>query len=155
MVLNGLEVNVRREKAGKLGINSLWLWGEGALPETLAATHGAVFADDPLARGLAAVAGIPAHAPAGIAGPLQSQAACVLAVDDSLAGAWHRGDPDEWRAAALELDRGLFRAAWDALGDVESLAIHLTAADRTVASRLTPAARWRIWRSAKAIDRDA
>jgi hypothetical protein len=62
MLLHGSAVNQRREQAGEQPINSLWLWGEGDLPEAPAQrAYQGVFADAPLARGLARLCGIPDH----------------------------------------------------------------------------------------------
>jgi hypothetical protein len=155
MVLNTLEANARREKEGKLAINSLWLWGEGAMPETLATAHDAVFADEPLARGLATLAGLSPGPASSMDAMLRSGAASVLAVDDALSGPWHRGDPQEWRAAAARLDEDLFRPAWEALGEIESLSVHLPAPAGARAMRATASARRRFWRGAVPLDRDA
>jgi hypothetical protein len=155
MVLSAHEVNLRRERAGQLPINSLWLWGEGAMPGTLRTAHDAVFADEPMARGLATLAGLGAKTPLDIGVILRSGAASSLAVADALSGPWHRGDPDEWRAAAEALDRSLFRPAWEGLGEFTALAIHLPSPGRTVAAQAASSARWRFWRGAEAIDRDA
>jgi hypothetical protein len=155
MVLNAHPANARRERAGQLAINSLWLWGEGAMPGALHATHDAVFADEPVARGLAALGGIKASATVEIAGILRSGAVNGLAVADALSAPWRRGDPDEWRSCAEALDRTLFRSAWESLGAFESLSVHLPSPGRTIASRATASARWRFWRGAGAFDRDA
>lgn len=155
MVLNGHEANVRREQSKQLAINSLWLWGEGAMPGALGTAHNAVFADEPVARGLAALAGLAAASPVGIGSILQSGAANSLAVVDTLSGPWHRGDPVEWRATAEKLDTTLFRPAWEALGSFESLAIHLPSPGRTVGALAVGSARWRFWRGTSAIDLDA
>jgi hypothetical protein len=154
MVLGAHPANARREAEGRLAVNSLWLWGEGATPAALATAHDAVFATEPLARGLAALAGIAPDAYAGIATVLASDAATPLAVDASLTAPWHRGDPEEWRAAALDLDRQVFRAAWEALGEVASIAVHLPGAERSLAARATSAARRRFWRRATPLSRD-
>jgi hypothetical protein len=155
MVLNAHAVNASREKAGKLAINSLWLWGEGATPGPLRTDYDAIFADEPVARGLAALAGLAAHATANIGTMLESGAARLLAVDDTLSAPWHRGEPAEWQAAAASLDRNLFRCAWDVLGDFESLAVHLPAPGRTIATRASASARWRFWRGTQPLDSDA
>ena len=61
MFLHGHPVNAQREDAGQPAINSLWLWGGGALPSGVEPRFSAVFSDDPLATGLARAAGIPAY----------------------------------------------------------------------------------------------
>lgn len=68
MLLHDAEANTARERAGRLPANSVWPWGESTLPApTDAPMH--VIADDPLARGLARLAGrqpepLPAQPPA-------------------------------------------------------------------------------------------
>jgi hypothetical protein len=53
MLLHMSEVNQRREERGEAAVNSLWLWGEGVLPNpgTTDVTH--VYADDAVATGVA------------------------------------------------------------------------------------------------------
>lgn len=54
MLFHGTLVNERREQAGGLGVNGIWLWGVGALPPPCARREGlSVFGDHPLVRGLA------------------------------------------------------------------------------------------------------
>jgi hypothetical protein len=60
MALHEHPVNEARE----LAVNSVWLWGAGVLPESAAGPWRSVSADDPLARGLARVAGMAARAAA-------------------------------------------------------------------------------------------
>ncbi|MET0026782.1 MAG: hypothetical protein ABW101_04030 [Candidatus Thiodiazotropha sp.] len=52
------EVNQRRSQEGQLPVNGLWISGIGRLPEVQTSYH-KVFADSPLAKGLAQMAGIP------------------------------------------------------------------------------------------------
>ena len=61
MFLHTHPLNAQREQAGQPAINSLWLWGGGRLPDTMAPSFSAVFSGDPLAIGLARAAGLPAH----------------------------------------------------------------------------------------------
>lgn len=51
-------LNAQRRAAGKPPVNSLWLWGAGALPEKVRTGLQGVLSDDPLLRSLAARAGI-------------------------------------------------------------------------------------------------
>ncbi|HEY7675284.1 MAG TPA: regulator [Burkholderiales bacterium] len=61
MLLHEHAVNIEREARGEPALNSLWLWGGGAIERAPARPFSAVIADDPLARGLALAAGIPAR----------------------------------------------------------------------------------------------
>jgi len=61
MILHGSPVNAARESRGEPAINSLWLWGGGSVPTVPAADWRAVWSDDALANGLAALAGVGCH----------------------------------------------------------------------------------------------
>ena len=82
MILNGHEVNARREAEGKPAINSVWFWGAGALPAAMARPYAVVHANDALARGLAKHSGATLQPlPAGISGiDLAREDDAVLAV---------------------------------------------------------------------------
>jgi hypothetical protein len=60
MLLHAHAVNAAREARGEATVNSLWLWGGGVLASRERPGLRQVLADDPLARGLAMAAGIPA-----------------------------------------------------------------------------------------------
>jgi hypothetical protein len=59
MLLHEHPVNADREARGAQAINSVWFWGGGTLAAPKARPFSLVFADDPLARGLALAAGAP------------------------------------------------------------------------------------------------
>ena len=59
MALHEHPVNSEREARGAPSVNSVWLWGGGVLEAIQARPYSAVFAHDPLARGLARAARIP------------------------------------------------------------------------------------------------
>jgi hypothetical protein len=61
MLLHEHAVNVERESRGELALNSLWFWGGGVIVGPAGRPFSAVIADDPLGRGLALAAGIPAR----------------------------------------------------------------------------------------------
>src|SRR2546427_13025592 len=62
MLLHEHPVNAEREARGEPALNSIWVWGGGGIDATKARPFSIVIADDPLARGLALAAGIPALA---------------------------------------------------------------------------------------------
>ena len=62
MLLHEHPVNAAREARGHPALNSVWFWGGGTLADSNTRTYSAVFGDDPLARGLALAASIPARA---------------------------------------------------------------------------------------------
>src|SRR5213083_3772553 len=62
MLLHEHPVNAEREARGEPALNSIWFWGGGVIDAVNARPFSAMMADDPLARGLALAAGIPALA---------------------------------------------------------------------------------------------
>lgn len=57
MVLHEHPVNVERERCGRMPVNTVWPWGGGTLGRPTASPYAQVWADDPLARGLALATG--------------------------------------------------------------------------------------------------
>jgi hypothetical protein len=57
MLLHAHPVNEAREARGERAINSVWLWGSGAGPRDLQAAWASVSAEEPIALGLARLAG--------------------------------------------------------------------------------------------------
>jgi hypothetical protein len=72
MLLHEHPVNAAREARGDAPVNSVWLWGGGAVARAERPALREVLADDPLARGLARAAGV-------AAAPLPADAASWLA----------------------------------------------------------------------------
>ena len=105
MALYQHEVNTAREARGAPVVNGVWLWGAGALPDKARGPWQSVSADDPVALGLAKLAGMRHRAP----GPG--------------AAAWLERTPEDGRHLVL-LDS--LRGA-QALGDAEALAARLQA----------------------------
>jgi hypothetical protein len=56
MLLHADPVNAAREARGAPAVNSIWLWGAGKLRDATAPSGVRVYADEPLARGLALAA---------------------------------------------------------------------------------------------------
>ena len=75
MLLFQSAVNQQREVEGRVSINGLWLSGVGYLPEVTPVAYRKVYADDPLARGLAKIVDVP-----------------TAAVSDDYAAAWEEGE---------------------------------------------------------------
>jgi hypothetical protein len=57
MLLHTHPVNAAREARGEPVVNSVWFWGAGSLPARVAGRWRSVSADEPLAQGLARLAG--------------------------------------------------------------------------------------------------
>jgi hypothetical protein len=71
VLLHNHPVNARRAERGLPAVNSLWFWGAGALPDSVAAPGAAVVvSDEPLLRALAAQAGLRHHATSAMSGEL-------------------------------------------------------------------------------------
>ena len=62
MLLHSHPVNAAREARGEPAVNSLWFWGAGRLPGRVQGRWKSVTSDEPLALGLARLAGAAAHA---------------------------------------------------------------------------------------------
>jgi hypothetical protein len=62
MLLHEHPVNARREARGEPALNSIWFWGGGVIDAAKERPFSTVVGNDPLARGLALAAGIPARA---------------------------------------------------------------------------------------------
>ena len=152
MVLHAHVLNQQRESAGRMTINSLWLWGAGSLPDRVDNPFNGVWSNHPLARGLALAAGVPAHpVPPGAAsllehakpGPRQ-----FVMLDDLL-------DPvlDEnaaaYRTTVLELEKRWFAPLRAALSSGSIRHVHIAAPTaygmlewKTQRSDL-----WKLWRT--------
>ncbi|MEZ5540890.1 MAG: hypothetical protein R3F42_02485 [Pseudomonadota bacterium] len=119
MLLHDHPVNRARELRGEPVINSLWLWGGGVLPLTLAAQVDAVYADDALALGLARHAGIPrGRVPSAVETllPVAPAGQRALLVLDSLAWPAHYNDIEGWLTQLDQLETCWFAPLLAALG---------------------------------------
>jgi hypothetical protein len=47
--------NAARAEAGLVPVNSLWFWGGGILPDSVASAYATLFSDDPVLHGLAGI----------------------------------------------------------------------------------------------------
>lgn len=108
MLLHQEPVNEAREAAGRPAINGVWLWGGGEMPSRLRAPFGTVWADDPLAQGLAGAAGVTAHPlPQGGEDWLQRAAGNgdqLLVLQHAWRPVLHQ-EPEAWRVAVEGLER--------------------------------------------------
>lgn len=145
MLLATHAVNVAREAAGRPQVNSVWFWGDGASPGTLAPRYAAMHADDVFARGLARASGAAVHPLPGrmdeLAPVREGQSAAVVV--DSLTRALRSGDLDAWRERAGLLDRQWFAALGDGIGRFGTVRIVLPACGCTRVATLTAGAKWR------------
>lgn len=146
MLLHALPLNAQRASRGQPPLNSLWLWGAGALPAApqpgvgYTAAHG----DDPILAGLARWAGTPLQPTATPAELLaRRDAARPLVLLDTLRAPARQYDALRWRDALQDVERTwlqplrraigsgrLQRLRITALGDAASLDLELTQRDR-------------------------
>ena len=153
MLLHDHPVNEAREQRGLVPINSLWLWGGGCLPQTAVAPCNHVWADDPLARGLAMVSGValaarPPHAAAWL-----SQAGADgshLLVLDQLAVAWSKGGMASWQEALQQMERDWFAPLRQMLAQGRLAQLSLSTVDGPAwEASVTRGDLWKLWRRKK------
>ena len=110
MLLHSHAANEVRENLGKMTINSLWLWGPGQLPKQLGKTFDAVWANHPLARGLAKASGAACNETAASFAEWveQSAAGNALVLIEDLLHAVQYEDPEAWQQGVRELEAKWF-----------------------------------------------
>jgi len=152
MFLHGHPINERRQAEGKPAVNSMWLWGGGAIgPATPAPApkFSGVWTDNPLAIGLAHSLEIPVHAPSENLNALLPQVGeSPLVILDHLLPRVLYEDGDGWRQAFEKLETDWFAPLKTALGSkfdrIDLIAptiygqLHYT---------LTASASWKFWKS--------
>ena len=149
MYLHGLPTNMRRQESGQPAVNSLWLWGGGALPSGAPRNFSAVYAESPLASGLARLTGQEAQPlPAALAQLSPQAGANPLVVLDNLLPRVLYEDGEGWREAIAQLESGWFAPL--ARGSAVS---RLTLLAPTVYGELhyemTGGDRWKLWKRGK------
>lgn len=156
MLLFNHPVNEARESRGIAPVNSIWAWGGGTLPTELRLPFDHVWADDPLARGLALAAGAASH-------PLPEQADAWLEqrktgghllVLDKLRAAACYGDPHTWRSQLQLLEQLWFAPLKRAVqrGAID-LSLHAPTPAGTLSFTLTRSSLWKLWRPARPLIR--
>jgi hypothetical protein len=147
MLLHQHPCNEARERRGQLAVNSVWLWGPGR-DRSLTAPYDTLWADHPLAAGLATAGGaavrpLPASGDSLVAARRGGTQLVVLSLP-----ATAYGDVADWRDAVAMLERlwiaplllGLRNAS------LESLTLHGLGPDYGYTSSLTGRDRLRFWR---------
>jgi hypothetical protein len=159
--LHAHPVNRRREENNRALINSLWLWGGGTLPTVPAATNfDGSWSKDPLARGLARAADIPAHHLPESADALLADARSgtrPLVVLDDLTGPVCYENCADYRQTLATLETCWFAPAWRALaaGAIKRLRLAAPTAYGTLSwdgDRFVP---WRFWRRPQTLSETA
>jgi hypothetical protein len=131
MLLHEHPVNAGREARGEPALNSVWFWGGGVIAAAKDRPFSTVFGDEPLARGLALAAGIPARALPKDAGAMlaaaEDEGVALVVMDSSRDAAG--GARFQERRAALERDWfGPLLAALQS-GQIGMLTLSLPGAD--------------------------
>ncbi|MBP1474099.1 hypothetical protein J7I44_07295 [Frateuria sp. MAH-13] len=137
VLLHQHPLNAQRRAAGQPPVNSLWLWGAGTLPATVATPLRGVLSDDPLLRALAARAGI-AHRLRMPASTTRETAATSVALPDATSG---------WLIDLQDLPVSTIGGTWwpliQTLARQRPLRLGFASGERW---ELRPWHRWRFWR---------
>ncbi len=150
VLLHNHPLNVAREAAGRPMANSLWPWGAGILPDAAKAPAPHVHADQPLARGLAKLAGVPAA-------PLPQKADDAvphsLTFLDNLGEAAQGLDAAAWRSGLEELEARWFAPSLAALKARRIHGLRLIALGDDAIADITLDAGdlWQFWRRPKTL----
>jgi len=144
MLFHDAGVNRARERAGRLPVNSVWPWGGGAAP-AVRAFDGQVVADDPLARGLAALAGMHVQPLPGDAAALALPRGTTVAVESGVREPLVHGEIEAWMEALGRLESRWFRPLLPRLraGELRSLVIDPAGPVRYRVTRRTLRRFWR------------
>jgi hypothetical protein len=151
MLLHGHPLNRRREQAGQLPINGLWLWGGGAVPAPAACGYATLYGDNPLARGLAVAGGVPWRARPANAATLLADAAPdgeqLIVIEDLLHPVQYENAAD-YRNALSALEHDWFAPLRAALADgrVEELRIDAPTAYGVLSWHCRRSDRLKFWR---------
>jgi len=160
MVLHDHPVNQARERKGEPAVNSVWLWGAGALPSGARAGWRSVSADDPVALGLARLAGV---AQDGLAADAEAWLAQApesgrhLIVLDQLREPYALGDAQGYAGAMQRLEARWFAPLLAALkgSRVGMTTIHVPDGGEAASFEAIRGDLRRFWRRARALGRDA
>ncbi len=150
MLLHGLPVNEAREARGDAPVNSLWIWGAGALPAGVSRAFDAVSSRDAVTRGLALVSGAGVDEPTDTAAALlrsDSADTRLVRLDDA-GDAAARGDFEAWRRAISALSTDWVRPALDAIHRGRLGRLTLTGFAGRTGLTVSASRRdlWRFWR---------
>jgi len=151
MVLHGHPANTARQEQGRLPINSLWLWGAGALPARTESDFDGVWSTHPLALGLGRAAGVPTHGVPPDAAALLAHAANEthhLVVLEDLQGPVQYQNGEDYRSALLALEARWFAPLRQALasGRISRLRLEASTAYAALAWESSRAEQWKLWR---------
>lgn len=102
MILHSHPINQQREARGLLPVNSLWLWGEGALPERR--SGGIVYSSNSYTESLATYSGLTSRSIADFS----TDSLPALVVDDRLLTVAATGNTESYKQVVEELSETVF-----------------------------------------------
>ena len=139
-----------REEAGRRAVNSVWLWGAGALDTPPQAPARQVQATDPISVGLARAAGVGVEPP----NPDRALTQDSLVVLDALRKPAQQLDLDTWRRELEALERDWFAPLAEAFraGRIDTLRLTAPGDRGTLQLELRRSERWKFWRKPFAFD---
>ena len=153
MFLHNHPINARRQAAGLPAVNSLWLWGNGSLPEITTCPFATIHSDNPLAIGLARAAQqatppLPASLDEWL-GQNPAEAHHLIVLDSLLPPVLYE-DGEGWRQACEKLDRQWFTPLRTALGrKIDAVDIVAPTIYGQLTWSLQGKDRWKFWRQGK------
>jgi len=158
MVLHAHPVNAAREARGAPALNSVWLWGLGRVPPGAGGPWRSVSSDDPIALGLARLAGKKSHALAGGAEvwlarmPEDGRHLIVL---DALRLPLALGENAQYEERIARLERDWFAPLLAALraGRIGMVTVHVPDGVECSAHETIRGDLRRFWRRPKALER--
>jgi hypothetical protein len=143
LLLAAHPVNRQREETGLPTINSLWPWGQGALPATVAKPFGRTLGADASLMGLCRLAGIPVYP---MPPRFSADRGDALVIFEELAAASLGYDALAWREAILRLERDWLAPALSAGSEITLIGQRLGPAPTAVAFHWKRGDRLRFWR---------
>ena len=145
MLLFAHPLNEAREVRGELPVNSVWFWGNGALPLAPGNAYDTVSSDEVLVQMLAQATGLPFLK---WQADWQAGAGTQLLVWTGLHSALQRGDLHAWRESLQNFENHYAQPLWHALcsGKINRLQLDAPGGDRIRLFSLTSSSRRAFWR---------
>ncbi len=154
MLLHAHPVNAAREDRGAAVVNSLWFWGGGTLP-VCSSAFDAIQSEDPLAVGLAGLAGILCSG-VSVGDELATGSNTLVVLGDA-EREFMRGNVSGWRNALESMETRWFERILDCLrsGRIGKAAIATVADGHSHEWSVTRGVHWQIWKRPQPLVRHA